>query len=73
MINSITSRVEGGIRAEQGPAVAADQGLLLAAALAAALVEYRRYVGPKNGHLGLDSVETNWQIVSRLEQLRSQA
>jgi hypothetical protein len=49
-----------------------EEGHLLAAALAAALVEYRRYVGQRHGHASRASSGSNWQMVARLEQLRSQ-
>jgi hypothetical protein len=48
-----------------------EEGRLLAAALAAALVEYRRYVGQRDGHAVGPGSRSNWQIVTRLEQLRS--
>jgi hypothetical protein len=47
-----------------------DEGALLAAALAATLVEYRRYVGQSEGHLGPAGAKANWRMAARLEQLR---
>jgi hypothetical protein len=72
MMTGLTPAVEIGAVAEERLAVDVEQGPLLAAALAAALVEYRRYVRQQNKHAGPDSSRTNWRIVSRLEQLRSQ-
>ncbi len=52
---------------------AAGEGELLAAALAATLVEYRRYVeGRRDGRQGAGS-GANWQTIARLEQLRGRA
>ena len=42
----------------------------LVAALAATLVEYRRYVKQRNGEAESEVTGRNWRMVSRLEQLR---
>ena len=49
-----------------------DQGkdVFLVAALAATLVEYRRYVKQRNGSTGSEAVGLNWRMVSRLDQLQ---
>jgi hypothetical protein len=72
-MNRIVVGVEPQTRTETWPGADVEQGPLLAAALAAALVEYRRYVGQKSGHAGPDGDRTNWQMAGRLEQLRGQA
>ncbi len=46
------------------------EGALLAAALAATLVEYRRHVRQRAAHLGAEGAGSNWQMMARLEQLR---
>jgi hypothetical protein len=50
-----------------------EEGPMMAAALAAVLVEYRRYLRQHEGHDGPANSGTNWQMVGRLEQLRGQA
>lgn len=42
----------------------------LVAALAATLVEYRRYVKQRNGNTKSEATGHNWRIASRLEQLQ---
>jgi hypothetical protein len=71
-MSEITTRVEYGIRKEPLQ-VETEEEPLLAAALAAALVEYRGYVGQANSHVEKDSSHTNWRIAGRLQQLRSPA
>jgi hypothetical protein len=43
---------------------------LLAAAIAALLVEYGRYVTPQDEQDGLDTTQANWRLMARWEQLR---
>jgi hypothetical protein len=43
---------------------------LLVAAVAAALVEFRRHAGQAKGHDLPDAARSNWQIVTRVAQLR---
>lgn len=43
---------------------------LLVAAVAAALVEFRRHVGQANGQGVPDPTRSNWRIVTRVTQLR---
>jgi hypothetical protein len=43
---------------------------LLVAAVAAALVEFRRHVGQANGQGAPDPTRSNWRIVTRVAQLR---
>ena len=45
---------------------------LLVAAVAAALVEYRRHVAQANGQDPPDPARSNWRIVTRVSQLRHQ-
>jgi hypothetical protein len=42
----------------------------LVAALAATLVEYRRYVKQRNGTTEPEATGGNWRMVTRLEQLQ---
>lgn len=49
---------------------ALDEGQLLAAALVAALVEYRQRVRQPNEHEKLPETWTNWRMMSRWQQLR---
>jgi hypothetical protein len=46
------------------------EGAVLAAALAATLVEYRRHVGRQNVHEAPEHTGANWRMVARIEQLR---
>jgi hypothetical protein len=43
---------------------------LLVAALAAAMVEYRRYVAQRNGKNDPQRAGSNWRMMARVEQLR---
>lgn len=43
---------------------------LLVAALAATMVEYRRYVGQRNGKSDPQRAGPNWRMMTRVEQLR---
>jgi hypothetical protein len=47
-----------------------DEGGLLAAALVAALVEYRQHVRQPSEHEDLPGAGTNWRMMSRWQQLR---
>jgi hypothetical protein len=47
-----------------------DEGQLLAAALVAALVEYRQHVRQPNEHEKQPGTRTNWRMMSRWQQLR---
>ena len=49
---------------------AGQDGTLLAAAVAAALVEYRRYSEQRNQHHSLGGAVPQWRLLGRLEQLR---
>ena len=70
---SLGTRLRPETRGAQPPvAVATDENTFLAAALAAALVEYRRYVqqgSPPSSSEG----ETAWRTVARVERLMGQA
>lgn len=55
--------------AEEQTRVGSADGPLLAAALAAALVEYRRHVGQRKGHGRSGSTGIHWRMMTRLEQL----
>ena len=46
---------------------------LLAAAVAAALAEYRRQVQQQNGHDGSESVRAQWRMLACWERLRGNA
>ncbi len=47
-----------------------DEGTLLAAALAAVLVDYRRQLGPHTDQPGSEGPGLNWRIMGRWQQLR---
>ena len=47
-----------------------EEGMLLAAALAATLVEYQNHVGQHSGHGNGNQVGANWRTIGRWEQLR---
>ena len=44
---------------------------LLAAAIAALLVEYQRYTDQPGDHENPQSTQTNWRLLARWEQLRA--
>jgi hypothetical protein len=69
----IATIVESRVSVEEPLGTEVAQGPLLAAAMAAVLVEYQRYLGQRNWQSHSDGGRTNWQMVSRLEQLRGQA
>ena len=50
-----------------------DDGALLAAALAATLVEYQSHVGRNREVDGSELAGTNWRIVGCMERLRGRA
>lgn len=50
-----------------------EEGSLLAAALVAALVEYRRHTERRNGHTNSMGESTNWRVMARMEQLARRA
>ena len=54
---------------EEQQRVVAGEGPLLAAALAATLLEYRRYAERRSGANGTGSGGATWRTLSRLEQL----
>ena len=70
---------EVGLRAELSTAAKShpwtEQGeeILLAAALAATLVEYRCYVGERNEHTSPHSANATWRLMARMERLRGLA
>jgi hypothetical protein len=73
MVRGEAVRVESRTWVEERRGTGTEQEPLLAAALAAALVEYRRYVGPGNERASADDDNAKWRIAGRLEQLRSRA
>jgi hypothetical protein len=61
------------IKSDVGVAVqqpAGNENPHLVAALAATLVEYRRYVKQRNGNSESEAAGHNWRMASRLEQLQ---
>jgi hypothetical protein len=58
------------VMAEERLGMNVSEGPLLAAALAAALVEYRRCLGRRDGQTKDEDGGANWRMVARLEQLR---
>jgi hypothetical protein len=58
-------------RTRENPRLVQDgDGPLLAAAIAATLVEYQRYADQRTGHEDPNSTRANWRTVVRMEQLR---
>lgn len=55
---------------EEHPWPVQDQDPHLVAALAAALVAYRRSVRRRNGHSPPENIRSNWQLMSRMVQLQ---
>jgi hypothetical protein len=60
-------------KTEDRPWCEQGEEALLVAALAATLVEYRRYVGKRNECINLNGAGANWRLVARMEQLRGKA
>jgi hypothetical protein len=54
---------------ESQPWTQGSEEALLAAALVAALVEYRHHVQQKTDHRRSDGVGPNWRMMARLQQL----
>jgi hypothetical protein len=52
------------------PWTESSEQALLAAALAATLVEYRQHVQQRSNHTGSEGVGSNWRMMARLQQLR---
>ncbi len=50
-----------------------DDGAMLAAVLAAALVEYGRYLERSNRHNGVQDAAGNWRILAHLDRLQGRA
>jgi hypothetical protein len=65
--------VRSPMQGEADTGTATEQGALLAAALAATLVEYRHDIEPDKVGNALVDDNTNWRILGRMEQLRSRA
>ncbi|MFC2037816.1 hypothetical protein ACFLYD_07635 [Chloroflexota bacterium] len=57
---------------ERQPRTGVEDDVLLAAALAAAMVEYRAFVQQRNGKEDSADGETNWRIVACWERLQGQ-
>jgi MoxR-like ATPase len=70
-MSAVATRDEPQVIGEARRGMDIGQGPLLAAALAAALVEYRRYVGQRDEQAYAESGGAHWRMVTRLEQLRS--
>jgi hypothetical protein len=71
MTQSQTAAVTAVMDAEQ-PQARLEEELLLAAALAATLIEYRRHVR-QSQHTDTQGAGVNWRLVARLERLRGWA
>jgi len=61
---------ESKLATEELPRFGLEEGPLLAAALAVALVEYRRHVKQYTGHGKVEGSGSNWRVMTRFEQLR---
>jgi hypothetical protein len=64
-------RVESRMVVEEGPGPGREDGALLAAALAAALVEYGHAVRERNGHGNDESVGPQWRMVGCWERMQA--
>ena len=64
------TRIKSNVGIATQPFTGQGEDACLVAALAATLVEYRRYVEQRNGHIESESTGRNWRMVSRLEQLQ---
>jgi hypothetical protein len=64
------TRIRYGAKVAEQPLSGLENEAYLVAALAATLVEYRRYVKHRNGKSESEATGHNWRIVSRLEQLQ---
>jgi hypothetical protein len=72
-MDEVSLRTELSTAAESHPWTEQGEEILLAAALAATLVEYRRYVGERNEHTNPHGATANWRLMTRTEQLRGRA
>ena len=72
-MDEVSLRFELSTEAKSDPWTDKGDKILLAAALAATLVEYRRYVGERNEQTGPRSANAKWRLMARMEQLRGQA
>jgi hypothetical protein len=61
---------EAKLATEALPRVGPEEGPLLAAAVTAALVEYRQHVKRHTGSGSGEGSGSNWRMVSRFEQLQ---
>ncbi len=62
--------VHSSISSRLVPTSVADEGPALLAALAAALVEYRRHVEPASLHDKPEGLGSNWRSLARWDQLQ---
>jgi hypothetical protein len=65
--------IELDARVEDRARTAPDHSTLLAAALAATLIEYRRCVHERCSSDGTNNAGNNWRMVACLERLRGRA
>lgn len=64
------TRIRHGTGVVEQPLRGHEKEAYLVAALAATLVEYRRYVKQRNEKCESEATGRNWRMVSRLEQLQ---
>ena len=69
-MQEMRTRTKYSIGAAEQPFGGHENEAFLVAALAATLVEYRRYVKQRNGKCESEATGRNWRMVSRLEQLQ---
>ena len=72
MVVQVHARVKPDTMTTSRPWTASDDGALLVAALAATLVEFRRFARQRNRQVRAGHAGPNWHTVARLEQLRGQ-
>ena len=65
-----TTRTRLSVSTEERSPTRQGQEALLVAALAATLVEYRRYVGQRSENNDPRRSGPNWRLMARMEQLR---
>ena len=63
-------KTKSGVPVKTPASMDPEEGMLLAAALAATLVEYQNYVGQHPGYRTRSPVGANWRTIGRWEQLR---
>jgi hypothetical protein len=69
-MRELRTRIKPDVGIMEQPVTGEGKEAFLVAALAATLVEHRRYVKQRNGNTESGAAGQNWRMVSRLEQLQ---